>query len=210
MNITDLLNSDLGKQIISSIGSQTGASSAQTASVLATALPVMLSGLQRNAEAGEGNNILKALQSHDGSILDNIANSLGGKSAVTKDGNSILGHIFGNQLGGIQNAISKKSGVDAGTVASIIAMAAPILMGILGKQQRSTGVNDTGGLTNILGSLLGGSSKSVGSSILTSILDQNGDGKLDIGDVASALTGAKSNQKSGGLLGGLLGGILGK
>jgi len=185
MNITDLLNSDLGRQIISGIGAQTGTSTSQTASVLSTALPAMLGGLHKNAAAGGGEDILNALQSHDGSILDNLTDFLGNSGAATADGHSILGHIFGSQLGAVKNGISQQSGVDASKVSSIIAMAAPIVMGILGKQQRSDGVSNTSGLTDILGGLLGGS----GNNILTSLLDQDGDGKLEIEDVASLLGG---------------------
>ncbi|MDR2147329.1 MAG: DUF937 domain-containing protein [Tannerella sp.] len=193
MNVTDLLNSDLGKQIISGIGGQTGTSTNQTASVLSAALPAILGGLQKNATEGDGDGILGALQSHDGGILDNLTDFLGNKNAVASDGNGILGHVFGNQLGAVQKGISKKSGVDAGNVANIIAMAAPVVMGILGKQQRSAGVKDTSGLTDILGGLLGGSGNSnIGSSIVSSLLDRDGDGKVEIDDVA-------------GLLGGLLG-----
>lgn len=51
-------------------------------------------------------------------------------------------------------------------------MLMPIIMGYLGKQATSSGVQDTGGLGNILGGLLGGNSNgnsSLGSTILTSV-----------------------------------------
>jgi len=54
----------------------------------------------------------------------------------------------------------------------------------------------------MLGGLLGGAG---GNSMLTSVLDQNGDGKLDVSDAMSALSG----KKKGGLAG-LLGGLFGK
>ncbi|MDR2233654.1 MAG: DUF937 domain-containing protein [Tannerella sp.] len=190
MNISDLLNSDLGKQIISGIGGQTGTSASQTSSVLSAALPAILGGLQKNATEGDGDGILSALQSHDGNMLDNLTDFLGNKNAVAADGNGILGHVFGSQLGAVQNGISKKSGVDAGKVSNIIAMAAPVVMGILGKQQRSVGVKDTNGLTDMLGSLLGGNgNNNIGSNILSSLLDRDGDGKVEIDDVADILGG---------------------
>ncbi|MCL2597615.1 MAG: DUF937 domain-containing protein [Paludibacter sp.] len=205
--ITDLLNSDLGKQIISGIGKQTGATQKETASVLANAMPTMLEGLQKNASKGGSDGILSAFTKHDGSIFDNITDFLGNSKQVSDDGNGILGHIFGNQLGSITTGISKQSGVSSSKTSSIIAMAAPILMGYLGKQSQSSGVNSGSGLTGMLGSLLGGG----GSGILSSLLDQNGDGKLDISDVASVISGNnKKNSGSGGILDGLLGGLLGK
>ena len=48
-NITDLLNSDLGKQIISGISAKTGTSTKETSSVLSAAMPALLGGLHKNA-----------------------------------------------------------------------------------------------------------------------------------------------------------------
>jgi len=203
-NLSDLLNSDLGKQIASSIGKQTGVSQKETSSVLASALPAMLDGLHKNASQGGADSIMKAFSKHDGSILNNVTDFLGGGKSVANDGKDILGHIFGNQLGAVTKGISKKSGVPASKTSSILEMAAPVLMGYLGKQTKTSGVSG-GGLAGMLGGLLGGS----GGGILSSLLDQNGDGKLDISDIASVISG--NNKKSnGGILGGLLGGILGK
>jgi hypothetical protein len=206
-NIADLLKSDLGKQIISGIGAKAGASSQETSSVLQSALPAMLGGLQKNASSGDANNILSALSTHDGSVLENVSGFLGGSDAQ-KDGKSILGHIFGNEVDTVKRGISEKSGVSSSKTSSIIEMAAPILMGYVGKQTQTKGVKNSNGLTDILGSLLGGSG---GGNILSSLLDQNGDGKLDIADIASVVSGGSGKgKKSDGLLGGLLGGLFGK
>ncbi|GHV43222.1 hypothetical protein FACS1894180_1660 [Bacteroidia bacterium] len=205
-NLLDILNSDLGKQIISGIGRQTGASQKETSSVLSSALPAMLDGLHKNASQGGANGIMEALTQHDGSILDNVTDFLSGGNKVADDGKGILGHIFGSQLGAVTNGISKQAGVSASKTSSILEMAAPVLMGYLGKQTQSSGVTGGGGLAGMLGGLLGGSG---GGSILSSLLDQNGDGKLDIADIASVVTGT-NKAKGGGLLGGLLGGLFGK
>lgn len=95
-------------------------------------------------------------------------------------------------------------------------IAAPILMAYLAKQAQGSGLNNSGttanggGLTDILGGLLGGGQtqqtqapSSMGGSILTSMLDQDGDGQLGLGDAVAAAT------KKGGL-GGLLGNLFGK
>lgn len=204
-NLSDLLNSDLGKQIVNGIGKQTGVSQKETSSVLASALPAMLNGLQKNASKGGADSIMSAFSKHDGSILDNVTDFLGGGKNVSDDGKGILGHIFGNQLGTVTNGISKQSGVSTSKTSSIIEMAAPVLMGYLGKQTQTNGIN-SGGLTGMLGGLLGGS----GGNVLSGLLDQNGDGKLDISDVASVISGTNGKSSAGGILGGLLGKFFGK
>lgn len=206
-NILNLLTSGLGSQIINGISEKTNTSVEQTSSVVSSAIPALLGALQNNASTEDGaQGILNAVTSkHDGSILDNISGFLG-NGGNEQEGKGILGNIFGNQLGDIQNGISQKTGVSASSVGSILSLLAPIIMGYLGKQAQSSNISDGGGISNLLSSLLGGNS---GSSILSSILDQNGDGKLGLDDLAGLVSGNK-NSKGNGLLGNLLGKFLGK
>jgi len=186
-NILDLLNGSLGKEVVDGITKKTDASAEQTQAVVSTALPALLGALKNNAGSGDGaQGILNALGSkHDGSILDNLSGFLGNDD--TSDGNGILGHMLGNQRGGLEQAISGKTGVSSGTVSKILAMLAPIVMGYLGKQSRNNNVSDGGGLSDMLGGMLGG--KADGGNILGGLLDQNGDGKLGVDDVGGLLGG---------------------
>lgn len=211
--ILDLLNSDLGKTIISGVANSTGQDTNKTNSVLTMALPVLMKAMQRNASTPEGaEGLMGALSNkHDGSILDNLGDLFkGGVDAdVVQDGGNILGHILGNKQQGVEQVISQKSGIDAGSVANILKTAAPILMGILGKQTRQNGVNSSGDLGSLLGGLLGGSSTEKEQSFLEKILDADGDGSI-IDDVAGMVLGGSKQKSGGGLLGGLLGGLFGK
>lgn len=207
--IMDLLNSDLGKQIIGNITEKTGINAEQATNVVSSSVPELLGAMQGNVMSGNGlDGLLGALKSdkHDGSILDNLGGFLSGGDF--SDGSKILGHLMGDKLGAVETGLSQKTGVDSGIIAKILPMLAPIIMGYLGKQTKSNGVSNSEGLGGLLGGLLGGMSaggnSSMGSSVLTSVLDQNGDGKLDVSDAISAVT-----KKKGGL-GGLLGSLFGK
>jgi len=184
--ILNLLNGNLGKNVVEGIARNTDATAEETQAVVSTALPALLGALQRNAGSSQGaQGILNAIGSrHDGSILDNLQVFFG--SNDTSDGNGILGHVLGDKRGALEQAISGKTGVSSGTVSKILAMLAPIVMGYLGKQSRSSNVSDGNGLNDLLGGLLGGKS---GGNILGSLLDQNGDGKLGIDDVGGLLGG---------------------
>jgi hypothetical protein len=96
--------------------------------------------------------------------------------------------------------------MDSNSVANILKVAAPILMGMLGKQTKENNVNDSSGLEGLLGGLLSGNSSKNEQSFLESILDADGDGSI-IDDVAGMVLGG--NKKKGGL-GGLLGSLFGK
>lgn len=209
--ILDLLNSDIGKTIISGVSGSTGTDENRTSSVLTMALPVMMKAMERNAasspEGAQG--LLGAIMDkHDGSILDNLGGLFSGgvDEDVKTDGDKILGHVLGAKKEGVQQVIGQKAGLDAGSVGDILKVAAPILMGVLGKQAKQNNVSSTNDLGGLLGGLLGGSSAKEEQSFLEKILDADGDGSV-VDDVAGMVLG--SAKKKGGL-GGLLGGLFGK
>ncbi|GGD12219.1 DUF937 domain-containing protein [Hyunsoonleella pacifica] len=209
--ILDLLNSDLGKTIINGVSGSTGTDQNKTSSVLTMALPVLMKAMQRNASTPQGaEGLMGALSGkHDGSILDNLGGLFGGgvDENVKTDGDKILGHVLGAKRQGVEQVIGQKSGLDAGSVGNILKVAAPLLMGMLGKQTRQNNVSSANGLGDMLGGLLGGSSAKQEQSFLESILDADGDGSV-VDDVAGMLLGG--SKKSSGGIGGLLGGLFGK
>ncbi|MBC3759997.1 DUF937 domain-containing protein [Hyunsoonleella sp. SJ7] len=208
--ILDLLNSDLGKTIISGVAGSTGNDQQKTSSVLTMALPVLMQAMKRNASTPQGaEGLMGALNNkHDGSILDNLGGLFGGgvNEEVKTDGEKILGHVLGGRRQGVEKIIGEKSGLDAGSVANILKVAAPILMGVLGKQTRQNNVSSSNDLGGLLGGLLGGSEAKQEQSFLESILDADGDGSV-VDDVAGMVLGQAKNK---GGLGGLLGGLFGK
>lgn len=208
--ILDLLGSDLGKSIISGVAGSTGNDTNKTSSVLTMALPVLMKAMQRNASTPEGaEGLMGAIQGkHNGSILDNLEGLFGGgvNEEVKQDGDKILGHVLGAKKQGVEKILGEKSGLDADSVANILKVAAPILMGVLGKQAQQQNVSSTNGIGDLLGGLLGGNSADKEQSFLESILDADGDGSI-VDDVAGMVLG--SAKKKGGL-GGLLGGLFGK
>lgn len=208
--ILDLLNSDLGKTIISGVSGSTGTDQNKTSSVLTMALPVLMKAMERNASTAEGaEGLMGALNNkHDGSILDNLGSLFGGgvDEEVKTDGEKILGHILGQKKQGVEQVIGQKAGLDSGSVANILKVAAPILMGVLGKQAKQNNVSSQNDLGGLLGGLLGGNDTQQEQSFLEKILDADGDGSV-VDDVAGMVLGGA--KKKGGL-GGLLGGLFGK
>lgn len=207
--LLDLLSSPMGKQLISGVAGQTGQSTDQTGSVLSMALPVLMGAMKKNASTPEGaQGLMNALSGkHSGGILDNLGDLFGGgvDDSVMNDGAGILGHVLGNKQPQVENALSSKTGMDAGTVATILKVAAPLLMGYLGKQTQQNNVSDANGLGNLLGGLMGGNDGGQKQqSLIESFLDSDGDGSI-LDDVASMALGGKK-----GGIGGLLGGLFGR
>ncbi len=207
--LLDLLNSPIGKQVINGVANQTGQPENKTADVLSMAMPLILGAMKKNVSTPQGaEGLMGALAAkHDGSILDNLGSLFGGgvEQSVVDDGAGILGHVFGNKQPQIENALSQKSGLDASAIANILKIAAPIIMGFVGRQTAQSNVSDAGSMNSLLGSMLGGQPKQ-NQSLIMSLLDADGDGSV-LDDVAGMVMGA--SKKKGGLSG-LLGGLFGK
>ncbi|MBA4743881.1 MAG: DUF937 domain-containing protein [Muricauda sp.] len=209
--LLDLINSPMGKQLVSGVAGQTGQSESKTADVLSMAMPLLMGAMKKNASTpGGAQGLMDALSSkHDGGILDDLGGLFGGgvDQNVMDDGAGILGHILGSKQPQVENALSSKSGIDAGTVSQILKIAAPIILGYLGKQTRQQNVSSPEGLNGLLGGLMGGGKTAAKQqSLVETFLDSDGDGSV-IDDLAGLALGG--GQKKGGL-GGMLGGLFGK
>ncbi len=206
--ILDLLNSDLGKQIIGGVSQETNQPVDKTASVVSMALPLLMGAMKRNANSQEGAaGLMSALDNkHDGSILENLGGFFGGgvNEDAKQDGLGILGHVLGGSQNNVVGALSKKSGMDTDSVMRILTVVAPLVLGYLGKQKKQRNVSDQGGIGSLLGGLMGGGQQEAPKqqSLIESILDGDNDGSV-IDDIAGMVLGG--NKGGGGLLGGLFG-----
>ena len=188
MDLSSLLQGAMGQQIVGSAAKQLGINESQAQTAVASAIPLLLTALNQNAQSGNANGIANALNKHDGSILDNLSGFLN-QGGNQQDGLGILGHILGGKQDNVANQIGKQSGLDTAQVIKILALVAPIVMGFLGKQKQQNNL-DSSGITGLLGGLVGGNNSASGGINLggfEKLLDQDGDGKLDAGDVMGLL-----------------------
>jgi hypothetical protein len=193
---SDLLGSlmqQLGSGGISEIARSVGLSSSDVGNVLAGAVPVMMAGLTRNAASGGAGDLLGALdRDHDGSILDDVMGYLGGGGDLA-GGAGILGHILGGRQTNVESAVSRSSGVDLASVAKIMAMVAPLIMGALGTMKRQQGF-DASGLAAALGQEERAARQVSPSAVdmFAKMLDSDGDGDPmdDIVKMGSGLLGS--------------------
>lgn len=225
--LLDDLAAQLTPQTIERMSAQIGAPPQQTASAIETALPILLGQLQRNAASPQGANALLAAldRDHDGSILDDLAGFLG--SGPTQADARSLDHIFAGRRGTVESAVSRRSGLDGAQVVRLLAMLAPVLLGILSRQRSAGGGAGVPGGTarsgsgsgsgNILGDLLNGAlgrmqERQPGlGGMLGGLLDADGDGSivddlLEMGLGGGARRGGtrEASDPLGDLLGGLL------
>ena len=195
-SLTDELLSQLQGAPLQQIASQLGTNPSQAQSAVAAALPMLLGALGRNAAQPQGAaDLFGALQRDHvgraagggglGDLLGSVLGGMGGGGGAggAADGASILGHIFGGNQQRAEAGLGQATGLGA-NAGQLLQILAPIVMAFLAQRTQAGGM-DAGGLGAVLGRehaqvrQQGG----VGGDLLGSLLDQNGDGKLDAGDL---------------------------
>jgi hypothetical protein len=171
--------SKMGDSGIEKISQSAGINPSLAKTILAQAGPLIAGKLADNAKKPEGLASLDAaLQDHDGSVFDHI-DDVANPEVDTK-GEKILGHIFGGKIGDVVGALAGKNNTESSSTAKLLEMAAPLILGQLGSQKKSQGL-DAGSIFDILQ----GEKKSTqdsGDSMLMDLaeqfLDKNGDGNI--------------------------------
>ncbi len=193
--ILDTIMGQISGGATKEIAGKIGADQSATTKALSAALPLLVTALAKNASSPQGAQSLhQALQKdHDGGVLDDVMGFLGGGgSSRAADGAGILKHVLGQQQPVVQQGISKASGLDTGSVAQLLQLAAPLVMGALGKATQQQGLDANG-----LSQFLGGQKQAVQQQspdmmgMLGGLLDQNNDGSVvdDVFRMAGKLFG---------------------
>jgi hypothetical protein len=190
-NILSSILSAVDDDALQSISQTTSASPNQAKAALASAIPILMNALAKNSSTPEGASALQNAinKDHDGSILDNLGGFLSNPEVA--NGAGILRHVLGDKQKNVVNYISSDSGLSGAAVGKILEMAAPIVMGFLGRK------NATGGGGGIIGSILNSylhnetqqAPQSQG--VINQILDRDNDGNVtdDIAELGMSFLG---------------------
>lgn len=189
MSLTDELLTKLQGAPLQQVSQQLGISDTQASGAISAALPVLMGALGNNASQPQGAQaLLGALQNnHSGLDLGSVLGSVlggGGGGGAASDGAGILGHIFGGSQQKVETGLAQATQLDSGRTSQLLQILAPIVMAFLA-QRLGGGQADAGSLSQALGQekqqvqqqggLAGG--------LLGSLLDQDGDGRLGVGDL---------------------------
>lgn len=118
-----------------------------------------------------------------GSILGSVLGAGSAAGGSQLDAGAILGNIFGGQQQQAESKLGQATGLGS-NAGQLLAMLAPLVMSFLAKRVQAQGMG-----ANDLGNALGQERSQIqaqggmAGGILGSLLDQNGDGKLDAGDL---------------------------
>lgn len=186
--LLDSLAQSIGPEQIQTMANQIGATPDQTEQAIGLALPTLLGALAKHTDDEQNAQQLhKALEtghSGGGSMLDGLGSILGG--ATGQGGGGGLGGLLGNILGGrqsrVEQGIGKASGLSGTQIASLLAMLAPIVMGMLGRRTKEQNAGPTE-MTDMLRKERTQMQNQAGGGLLAGLLDQDGDGDFDVNDM---------------------------
>jgi hypothetical protein len=190
------------------IAGRLGVDQAEVDSAVHTLVPLLLGGLQQNAQdPGHASNIENAASNHaasgllDGGVSVDQVDEVDGSKAVAK--------IFGgNDTGQVAAALAGGGAGNSGLIKQLLPILAPIVLAYIGKQmtrgsaptpsaQPQPQASSGGGIGDILGSILSGAGGGAGAgkdnplgSILGSVLG-GGKGAGGLGDILGGLLGGK-------------------
>jgi Bacterial protein of unknown function (DUF937) len=146
--VTQFLTPDMIGRIAAALGLDRG--SIQTA--ISAAVPALLAGFTGAAsKPGGAQNLVDAVKQQSG-MLDGFAKKVGsgGQSSLIDQGSRSLTSLLGGQdQSALAGAVAKFSGLSPGASGSLLGMLAPIVMGIIGKQIGTRGL-DVNSLTGLL------------------------------------------------------------
>lgn len=210
-SLIDDLMGQLQGPAMGQIARQLGTDTGTTSNAIAAALPMLVGALGRNAQQPDGAAALfNALQRDHagqgavdlgglmGAMLGGggaagagglgglLGSVLGGGAPASRqvDAGGILGHIFGNAQPRAEAGLSQAAGLQSSQSSKLLMLLAPIVMAALAKRVRADNL-DAGGLGSALGQerLRVQQQGGLGGGLLNAVLDQDGDGQVDLGDL---------------------------
>ena len=158
LNLMDLVKSQLGSGLMSTIAGHLGESEARTQSAVDGGLASIIGGLMGSASTTQSAtsllNLLMGKQQSSSSMGDLLGMISGGGSSIgslIQLGGPLLKTVFGDKLGGVVDAVSSSSGASKQSTSSLLGILAPLVMGALGKTARDGGFN----IGSLVGLLMG-------------------------------------------------------
>lgn len=190
-NLIEEFMGSLGGDVSKQLSSTLGVDQKTVSNLIPQVAPLILGGLKKQmTDRGGAPRVDHILNKYgSASVLDNLGDLF---SQRIKDENPDpnLGGLLGNAGGEAVNQLSSNFKLDAGTITKFIPMLAPVFLGFLTKKRDQDGL---------------------GSSGLSALLDQDGDGSIldDVGGFLLQGLSGSGKKSGGGLLGGILGSLLG-
>ncbi|APD08078.1 phosphoglucomutase (alpha-D-glucose-1,6-bisphosphate-dependent) [Flavobacteriaceae bacterium UJ101] len=192
-NLLETVQGYLTDELVNQAGSFLGESNEGVTKALSGIVPLVIGKFTEEASTESGAQQLLDIAKSDEAtgILGNLGNFFGddNKDLMSKGGELVSG-LFGDQANGMVEQIASFAGIKGDSVSSLLSMAAPTVLGAIGKGANDNNI-DAAGLVNMIDSQSSGLLGFIPESLQGLI------GALGLGKLGSLLTGAVGSVGSG-------------
>lgn len=146
-NLVSVVMQFLTPDMIAKIASVLGLDRSVAQKAIAGAIPALLASLADVASTPNGARQLTNTLTQQSDSLESMKNLVGGagQNLVADSGTNMLSGLFGGgTMDTMAQTIGKFSGIGEGTSKSLLGMLGPVVLGTLGQQQRSMGLDASG------------------------------------------------------------------
>ena len=155
-NLMDMAKSYLTNELVSKASGALGESEGGISKILSAAVPSLIGSIADKASTSHGaQEVAKmAADQHSSGLLGSLGNFFGGdnSSSMLSSGGGIISSLLGGGQGNmLTSLISNFAGAKSSTVTTLLSMAAPAILGMIGKHTTENNVPVSG-----LGSLMSG------------------------------------------------------
>jgi outer membrane protein OmpA-like peptidoglycan-associated protein len=145
VNLVELVKGYLTPDILQKAGSFVGESEPATQKAMNGIVPTVIAALANQASTTSGAEKLSQVLDagkYDGTALNNLGSLFSGGETTQKaitQGKDILSLLLGNKTEGLIDQIARFAGIRTGSASSLMALAVPLIMNVLGRQRSTIG-----------------------------------------------------------------------
>jgi hypothetical protein len=181
-NLISLVMQFMTPDVIARIASALGLDQGDAKKAITASVPALLAGLAGlAAKPGGARQLSDALSRQQPGVIESVKNIIGGpaEQAFVDTGSNALSSLLGSfTMRGLAGSIARFAGTSESASRSLLGMLGPVVLGALGQQQRSMGL-DANGITDLLTSQQGQIVQAIPSGLADEL---DGAGLLDLFD----------------------------
>src|SRR5262245_38436027 len=141
-NLVDLVKDQLSGSVLTKLPELLGATQTSANTAVSAAVPALLAALGSTASTPDGSRKLaSAVDGFDERTVSDLPQALssGGTSLINL-GTGLLGNLFGSgALSSLSDVLSRFAGLESGKISSLLALLAPIVLGLLKRRTQGQG-----------------------------------------------------------------------
>jgi outer membrane protein OmpA-like peptidoglycan-associated protein len=156
-SIVDLVRDAVTPELVRKMSGVIGEPQGSTETAMGAVVPALLGGVADKAATPAGAERIHSLITEGGfgaGMLEKLGGLLGGGSGtdnLLRTGSSLVSGLFGDKAGGITETIAGLAGIGRGSAGSLLSLAAPLVMSVLGKQIALRGLDAAGLMSMLMG-----------------------------------------------------------